>query len=315
MGLLVLAAPITIQAAQLPVQEAEALYRENCAVCHGDNGDGQTRARFGLDPKPRDFTDPEVAEEMTRKRMIASVTYGRKGTAMVAWEDRMSSVEIAGVVDYIRNRFMSGSDGEMLEATPQLDHGRKIYEEHCRVCHGDRGNGATWTNTVLDPAPRNFTSPQSRRLLTRKRMLASVTHGRKNTAMMSFSNRLSDYDINSVVDYIRETFMTGPVIADAGQGNPGMNSAGGGHSGGGHGAGGIGRHGMGQRAPALAQTPDADMSAPFPGGLWATLSAAVFSICVTVVFVTAYVATALVLGHRLSRPSRVTLSIRKPVAP
>jgi mono/diheme cytochrome c family protein len=212
-----------------PVAEAEQIFRQNCAVCHGDKGDGQSRARFGLNPPPRDFTSPQSAAELTRARMIASVTHGRKGTAMVGWQGRLSPEQIEGVVDFVRATFMAAAASapvaEVASATPlqspvvtttNLPRGQRIFEEHCRVCHGDKGNGSTWTYSVLNPPPRNFTAPQARRVLTRARMIASVTHGRKGTAMMAFSGRLSEQEIGSVVDYIRGGFMQGEVIPDAG---------------------------------------------------------------------------------------------------
>lgn len=264
---------VSVAAAAAPVSMAEAgrIYSENCAVCHGDRGDGQTRARFGLNPKPRDFTTAGAAAELNRERMITSVVEGREGTAMVGWHGRLSMAQIEGVVDYIRSRFMqlAPAEEELAAAAPRLQRGREIYEENCRVCHGDRGNGATWTHSVLNPPPRNFTSPQARRVLTRQRMLTSVTFGRKQTAMMSFANRLSEEEIGAVVDYIRETFMKGPVVADAGMTDLSQGARGG------HGGGGqprapssIGAHGM---APGLgqpqAQVAQADMSEGFPGGL------------------------------------------------
>ena len=267
-------------AAPVSLEEAGKIYRENCAVCHGDRGDGQSRARFGLTPKPRDFTTPGAAAELNRKRMMTAVVQGRKGTAMVGWHGRLSMPQIEGVVNYIRTTFMrlAPTDEELAVSGPHLQHGKKLYEEHCRVCHGDRGNGATWTNSVLNPPPRNFTSPQARRILTRKRMLASVTYGRKHTAMMAFANRLSETDVHSVVDYVRATFMKGPVVADAGVVDLSDSGAlgGGGHAGGGHSAAAphsrapasIGSHGM---APRLAPQPPkghaVDMDAPFPAGL------------------------------------------------
>lgn len=277
-SLFLLPAFSTLAAAEsISVSDASQVYSENCAVCHGDKGDGQSRARFGLDPKPRDFTTPGAAAELDRERMITSVAQGREGTAMVAWHGRLNMAQIEGVVDYIRSTFMQLAHSEevLVVSEPRLQRGREIYEEHCRVCHGDRGNGATWTNSVLNPPPRNFTSPQARRILTRKRMLASVTHGRKETAMMSFSSRLSEKDIESVVDYIRQTFMTGPVVADAGMTDLAASGGMGGHGGGGHGAAvphgrspsSIGSSAMAPRMGQHAQAHAVDMGAPFPGSL------------------------------------------------
>ncbi len=247
-------------------EQAAKVYSDNCAVCHGDKGDGQSRARFGLNPPPRDFTSADAAKTLSRELMIDRVTHGKPATAMVAWQSRLSSAEIAGVVDYIRSSFMAPATPVKVTSvtaaavpTTPMALGKKIFEDNCRVCHGDRGNGATWTNTVLDPPPRNFTSPQSRRILTRTRMLASVTHGRPGTAMMSFSSRLSAAEIAAVVDYIGSTFMKGPVIADADMSN--MAAA----SDSGHGQAMTGMAGAAM-APRNHQTPAAvDMKAGFPG--------------------------------------------------
>jgi len=263
--------------AETPISMAAAgkIYSENCAVCHGDHGDGKSRARYGLEPPPRDFTSPGAAAELNRQRMINSVVAGRKGTAMVAWHGRLSMAEIEGVVDYIRATFMvlAPTEEELAAEGPEMELGKKIFEENCRVCHGDRGNGATWTNSVLNPPPRNFTSPQARRMLTRKRMLASVQYGRKGTAMQPFGGRLSETEIQAVVDYIRATFMKGPVVADAGMMDLAGSSAMGGHStGGGHAHGGMGNHAPSSFGSAMAPNMSAsdekiDMAEVMPMGL------------------------------------------------
>ena len=144
------------------------MYKNDCAACHGEHGDGKSRAEFGLDPPPRNFTTEQAREELSRERMITSVTYGRPGTAMVGWGKRLQADEIAGIVDYIRATFMQAvahTHAEPQVAAGQtaisaaVHPGQEIYKEHCAVCHGDNGNGATWTTTSLNPPPRNFTAP------------------------------------------------------------------------------------------------------------------------------------------------------------
>jgi hypothetical protein len=53
---------------------------------------------------------PEVAAELTRKRMITSVTNGRPGTAMMGFGNQLSQGDIEATVDFIREAFMSGSN-------------------------------------------------------------------------------------------------------------------------------------------------------------------------------------------------------------
>ena len=63
-----LAAPVTSE-------QAVKIYLQDCAVCHGEKGDSDTGSRFSLRPPPRDFTTAGAAAELTRERMIRSVTF------------------------------------------------------------------------------------------------------------------------------------------------------------------------------------------------------------------------------------------------
>jgi mono/diheme cytochrome c family protein len=210
-----LAGPLLAAAPDRPVasgaqaqQTPAALYHNYCSVCHGDQGDGKSRAQGSMKPAPRDFTTPQAAQELTRDRMIAAVKGGVPGTAMVGWKTQLTDTQIAGVVDYVSNTFMRPS------VAADASRGRQIYARVCSVCHGDRGNGSMWASANLRPAPRDFSSPQARIELTRERMLASVAAGRPGTAMPGYASRLSADDMAAVVDYIRGAVMR--VDASAG---------------------------------------------------------------------------------------------------
>ena len=85
--------------------------------------------------------------------------------------------------------------------------GRKIYTQHCKVCHGIKGNTNPFAAQVLDPSPRDFTSLESKSELTEKRMILSVNQGRPGTAMMPWKSILSSDEIRAVVRYIRKQLM------------------------------------------------------------------------------------------------------------
>lgn len=86
------------------------LYHNYCSVCHGDQGDGRSRAQFSLRPAPRDFTAADQLS-LPRARMLASVRDGRPGTAMTAWKTQLNEAEIGALVDYIRDTFMPAAAG------------------------------------------------------------------------------------------------------------------------------------------------------------------------------------------------------------
>ena len=192
------------------------LYLKNCSICHGDNGDGDTRARAGMSPQPRNFTTAQSAIELTRERMIKSVTEGRPGTAMVGHKGRLTPQQISDLVDFIRATFMQVPVATAGQQPAAVSLGEKIYTQNCAVCHGDNGNTAYWAKNGLDPAPRDFTSPEAQSVLTRSRMVHSVTHGRPGTGMMPFSKRLSADEIRAVVGFIRFKFMGVDPAKDSG---------------------------------------------------------------------------------------------------
>lgn len=235
------------QATQTPA----ALYHNYCSVCHGDQGDGQSRARGSLNPPPRDFTTAQALQELTRDRMIAAVTGGVPGTAMVALKTQLTETQIASVVDYVRNTFMRAS------LAADASRGRQVYAKSCSVCHGDRGTGSMWASANLRPAPSDFSSPRSRAELSRDRMLASVAVGRPGTAMAGFARQLSSEDMAAAVDYIRSAFMR--VDGEAGISGT--------HAHGVSAAAGPARGGPAPAAPVRPLGARADMQLALPGGL------------------------------------------------
>ena len=91
--------------------------------------------------------------------------------------------------------------------TINLEVGRDIFFKHCKACHGNKGDGKTFAANVLNPPPKNFISEKSKNELTEKRMIESVTEGRKGTAMMPWKSRLTKQEIHVVVLYIRKSLM------------------------------------------------------------------------------------------------------------
>lgn len=176
------------------------LYHNFCSVCHGEKGDGQSRAQNSLNPPPLDFTTSKAAQ-IPRARMIDAVTNGRVGTAMTAWKTQLNPKEIESLVDYVRDTFMPAS------SSADSSRGRSVYSKYCSVCHGEKGDGRSRAQGSLNPAPRDFTAPGGSAELTQQRMITSVTFGRANTAMSGYKTQLSKEDISAVVDYIRNGFM------------------------------------------------------------------------------------------------------------
>ena len=198
LGLLLVMSP----AASEPSDATAALYQSNCSVCHGDAGDGASHANQGLNPPPKNFTTPEYAQTASHEAIAALIRNGKPGTAMIAWQSVLSPQDIDKLADYILAKFVA----QPIATVP--DEAFVLYQENCSVCHGDDGMGAVWGQQSLASAPRNFRSEASRRELDRERMIAAVSFGKPGTPMPGFGTQLDSSQVEAVVDYVRDTFMT-----------------------------------------------------------------------------------------------------------
>ncbi len=200
----------------------QSIYAQHCSACHGDKGGTAVWARNALNPAPRDFTSALAKAELSRERMLKSVMEGRAGTAMMSFEKRLTKGQIQRVVDFIRSTFM-GVKNEPIESSVDLDlpfmggligdadEGRKIFQQNCFACHGKKGDGKGPRAHFNVPRPRDFTSPESRRILNRLRLHRGIARGKPRTVMPAWSTVLSEQQIVDVAEYVFQTF----VIASA----------------------------------------------------------------------------------------------------
>jgi mono/diheme cytochrome c family protein len=125
------------------------IYQENCAVCHGENGQGRVGATL-------DKNWPSIRPDLTVKNVIEN---GISGTPMVAWSQAnggpLTEANIDDVTYYILSWQAGGppevdlgptpTRGPTLAPVPEVagdpNLGAVLYAENCAVCHGDKGQG------------------------------------------------------------------------------------------------------------------------------------------------------------------------------
>lgn len=140
------------------LQQGAMIYRENCAVCHGDEGQGRIGATLAKNW-------PSIRPEATVKTIIEN---GIPGSPMLAFSQEnggpLTSSEINTLVLYI----LSWQNGqsialpELLEPTkrppimpiPEVDgdpnRGAVLFDQNCAVCHGADGKGRIGANLTKD---------------------------------------------------------------------------------------------------------------------------------------------------------------------
>lgn len=101
--------PASGQAAIAPAQ-AEQLYLEHCAICHGERGDGHGPRRGSLHAKPPDFRGADWRQRVTPESVRRVIREGRAGTDMPAWRT-LDDAEVAGLAGWVLG-FASRSDDD-----------------------------------------------------------------------------------------------------------------------------------------------------------------------------------------------------------
>jgi mono/diheme cytochrome c family protein len=95
---------IDVPSAVLGAAEARdkgrALFLANCALCHGERGDGHGRRASGFARPPRDFTDPAWRRVTTPRHVFFAIREGLHGTPMPAWAT-LSDAETWELVAYV----------------------------------------------------------------------------------------------------------------------------------------------------------------------------------------------------------------------
>lgn len=207
-------------AAAPPVNdEFSRIYQESCSVCHGDDGKGARWGQESLSAKPRDFTSAAAQADLTRDRMIVSVTNGRPGTPMPGFASQLSPQQIEGIVDYVRARFMNmtattADAGENYHDRPfpndlsgRFERGSALYYANCAECHGGAGDGNGRRAYFIFPKPRNFLDPATQQIFNRPRLYIGIADGVIGKEMPAWSKVFSDQDIADVAEFVYRQFI------------------------------------------------------------------------------------------------------------
>jgi mono/diheme cytochrome c family protein len=84
------------------VVQGAQLFAKNCAVCHGEGGEGDGPGSAGLDPPPANLR-LEAIQANSDGTFFYVITNGIEGSAMPAWERTLSDEERWHLVNFIRS--------------------------------------------------------------------------------------------------------------------------------------------------------------------------------------------------------------------
>jgi mono/diheme cytochrome c family protein len=240
----------------LAAPDPAVLYHNYCSVCHGDKGDGKSRATGALSTVPRDFTSADAKRELSRERIATAIAHGRPGTAMVGWKTQLSENDIERLAEHVYNRYVMGQGGggqpaaisgtkahggreadapatpvhtpvrvDMTAGLPNglkgdLKRGGAFYMANCATCHGARGDGAGPRAYFINPKPRNFLDEASRARFNRVVLYAAVSEGRLGSEMPAWNKVSTPQQIADVAEFVFQRFVQGKAVASAAPAKP-----------------------------------------------------------------------------------------------
>jgi cytochrome c oxidase cbb3-type subunit 3 len=181
--------------------EGAVLYGQNCAVCHGVDGNGGVGIPLNL---------PDFLAVVSDDYLRNTLRDGRPGRIMPAFT-YLSDVEVDAVIGYIRSWSKQAApvyDSGSLPGNPK--HGKTLYASHCKSCHGDKGRGGVGTGVtfsrpreapVIAPALDN---PGFQKSVSDAMLKATLLRGREGTPMPSIDALgLKEKDADNLVAYLR----------------------------------------------------------------------------------------------------------------
>jgi len=181
------------------LQEGEALFVENCEVCHQADA-------IGLPGFAPSLTNPELLASASDTFLEGTIRDGREDTGMPPFA-HLGRRDVQAIVAYLRAHTSGPNRAEEVDAEPEAHGdprlGEQWYNNICSTCHGVDGDGydAGGTGTAiglpgfLDKASDGF-------------IRETIKHGRSNTRMLAFQGpaglaNLTDEEIDDIIVYLR----------------------------------------------------------------------------------------------------------------
>ena len=205
----------------------EEIYKNLCARCHGEKGDGKGVAYLYLDPAPRDLTKTAFMNSKPEQRFLDSLKNGVPGTSMPPWERVLTDEQRRAVLTYVFQAFVKEPRGQVKERkipeqnpiasnSDSIHRGEQIFLQRCTGCHGRKADGKGPNSLDISPRPRNLRNPFFVRSVTDKRLFDSILYGVQGTAMPSWIDYgLTQNDVGDLVNFIRS--MNPQTVSPAGE--------------------------------------------------------------------------------------------------
>jgi mono/diheme cytochrome c family protein len=192
-----------------PAQVGQTLFSENCAVCHGDFGEG------GVNPtRPDDIIAPISSAEFLRTRdditLRSIISQGQPNIGMSPFGTAFGGPLDDDQIDAIIAFFRTWEENPPVEFPPDVVRGpiaatgSEIFRDVCSRCHGTGGQG------LIGPI---LFGEDFRPKYTDQELFDTISLGHEASAMIPWGEILTSDQIAQLVDYIRQLDPNPPTPA------------------------------------------------------------------------------------------------------
>ena len=226
----------------------QALFARQCAICHGDQGDGAGKFAYLMNPRPRNLQQGNFKLSTTQNQipteedLLRTISRGMPGSAMPPW-GHLPLSDLQSLAKYVRQIHVdavtveatktSGSATEASEMIvrktepgpalrvppePAFDdlhwfRGRRVYLEACASCHGVDGHpvadAVKYDNEGYPVPPRSFVNGIFKGGSEGHQLYARIVMGVKGTPMPASAGVYKDDEVWDLVHYVQSLAKVG----------------------------------------------------------------------------------------------------------
>jgi mono/diheme cytochrome c family protein len=159
----------------------EAVYTANCVSCHGEAGDGSGLAGAA------DFTDVEFMRGEKPAEFFEAIRDGVEGSAMPAWGETLSEMEIWDVLYY---------EWAFATSPEEIAQGQGLFSANCVSCHGEAGDGSGLAGAA------DFTDQEFMANEDPGEFFEAIVDGVEGSAMPAWSETFTEDEIWALVNHV-----------------------------------------------------------------------------------------------------------------
>ncbi|MBI4670328.1 MAG: c-type cytochrome [Chloroflexi bacterium] len=172
--------------------KGEPSYTSRCVTCHGPKGDGKGSKASLLDPRPTNFTDPSKMRGENLEKLFDAVTNGVPNSDMLDFKEKIDEAGRWDVIAYVWMTFVNQPD--------KVTAGRAVYEQNCRACHGDAGQGDGPDAQALPTKPTDLTNAERLAALSSTELYEFIS--KDGDPLHSFGQKLDEDARWNVVSFV-----------------------------------------------------------------------------------------------------------------